>query len=115
MATYNFTGRDTPGSIRIDDPRKMELCKKCMACCMKVGFQMFEPTIDQMEFYKTRGFKIHNEGRGWKSFSIEQICQHLDVEGRTGCKIYEHRPQICRDFDGRNTATLKGECAWEML
>lgn len=113
MATYNFTGRDKEGSIRVEDPRRHELCMGCMNCCKYMAFQTFNPTKEQLHFYQTRGFEVVDEGRGWKALKFMAPCPHLDAE--QGCLIYENRPQLCRDFDGRNTNTLKGECAWETL
>ena len=42
-----------------------------------------------------RNVKAYKDSDGW-FLLIEGECGHLQADGR--CGIYEHRPQICRDY-----------------
>ncbi len=75
-------------------------CIECQKCCKQVGVLSvypFEPYF--IEFYKARGAiieskTIDNEEYCLVIFNIP--CPHLDT--KIGCKIYENRPQVCKDY-----------------
>jgi Fe-S-cluster containining protein len=66
-----------------------------------------ETILIQKEFYKARGAKsvIQLNGRYWAVWPWK--CPHLT---KVGCDIYEHRPQACREYDGRDDPLMKGIC-----
>ena len=91
------------------DKKKSELCLACMECCKLIGFPFsFPRTAAALEWAKARGLKIYRD-----MVVLDHPCPHLDLV--TGCDIYETRPLICREFDGRRSAALRGKCLWESL
>jgi Fe-S-cluster containining protein len=100
--------------LPVDDTElKSILCRKCMKCCMSIGFPFYKPGVGVIEFYKTRGAKIYRENRDIYLIVIENKCPHLDL--LRGCDIYETRPIACREFDGRRSNSIKEECLWQNL
>lgn len=89
---------------------RQELCLKCKKCCALIGIETkhrYEP--DLVEFYKTRGFKCYNINGGYLGVVLNFPCPHLTD---TGCDIYKNRPNVCRNFDGRENFLTKDFCLW---
>lgn len=88
-----------------------EICLSCQACCRvymtPMPWARPQDLLKAKEFYKARGAKkviaIYN--RIWCVW--ESKCPHLT---KVGCDIYEHRPQACREYDGRDDPLMKGIC-----
>lgn len=64
------------------------------------------------EFYRRRGCKVI-----WYSqdetlaVMVPYVCPELKVAGRGGfCKIYDKRPQMCREYDGRWDPHMREYC-----
>lgn len=78
-----------------------DLCVKCGACC-KVSLAVnVQQDTRSFEYYKAVGLNIElvedNKNMARVNFGD---CQHLDTsEGLYKCKIYDSRPQLCRDFN----------------
>lgn len=75
-----------------------EICVKCGKCCnMQATVRGDE---EYLEFLKLMGFKV-TQDRVNKQYLLVDLgtCSHLDKsEGLNKCKIYENRPQLCRDY-----------------
>jgi len=85
-------------------------CKGCTECCKELAFQ-FDGMVDSTfrEFYKVRGCMLRYL-KDSTFLTIPTPCQHLRDYG---CKIYDERPENCRQFDGRTHPLLKGICKLE--
>lgn len=72
--------RPSPARVQVRPslPAAARSCGDCRACC----------TI----------FEIHEVKKG-----LNQPCRHQGAKGAPGCRIYAHRPEVCRNF----------ECAWK--
>lgn len=63
------------------------------------------------EWMAARGITVIEEFRfAWK-VRIPSRCSHLSSEKPWKCDIYENRPKVCRDYDGRKSPDL--QCAWK--
>jgi Fe-S-cluster containining protein len=91
--------------------KKQELCLQCFKCCERVGFYTLytDSDPDAINFYRIRGFDISFE-KGYLKVVIDLPCPHLTPKG---CNIYNARPQVCVDFDGRREFGEK--CLWSLL
>src|SRR6056297_3108632 len=78
-------------------------CKGCDArCCKYVAIEIDCPE-DIEDFENIKWYVCHKdvyvfveEDNTWK-IEFMTPCEHLDKNG--WCKIYEKRPQICRDYN----------------
>ncbi|HMG34315.1 MAG TPA: YkgJ family cysteine cluster protein [Blastocatellia bacterium] len=111
----------------LTERRKSELCLLCGKCCMSMTFlggEVDDESRDEIYWMELHGFKIEYVKKGATTeyyFSIPQRCNALqeikNAEGVTNyvCGVYETRPQMCRDYDGR----IKGpfgvkDCFWRL-
>ena len=85
---------------------KSELCLECLECCKFVRIPVLHMTDDLGEFFKARGISLSHES-GMLFAIIRHICPWLTPKG---CKIYEDRPNICREYDGRDDPVV--DCKW---
>ena len=112
---------------RLSAKRKSELCLICGKCCMSMTFfggEVDEEARDEIQWMELHGLKIDyvkNRSKTEYYFSIPQRCNALqEIKTDTGainyvCGVYETRPQMCRDYDGR----MKGpfgvaDCLWRL-
>lgn len=112
---------------RLSAKRKSELCLICGKCCMSMTFfggEVDDDAQDEIHWMELHGFKIEytqKRGRSEYYFSIPQRCNALqEIKADAGathyvCGVYETRPQMCRDYDGR----MKGpfgvaDCLWRL-
>jgi Fe-S-cluster containining protein len=98
----------------LSDDKKSELCLKCLKCCTYIAVPSIIDSNNAfvVNFYKTRGCKtfVH---KNILMIVIEYKCPHLT---ENGCSIYDKRPIICKNYDGRLDETIKvmGDiCLWE--
>ena len=92
--------------------KKEKLCLQCMECCkiLAVPITWAEYiSADAIEFYMTRGCWFAPITGGRRGLVIPYPCQHLTPEG---CDIYENRPKVCKEYDGRKDPLMKDECLW---
>lgn len=91
--------------------KKSELCIKCQACCKEVGIHTpyLYTDVVTAEFYTARGFRV-TDNDGYIFLHLSMSCPHLTP---AGCDIYENRPAVCIEFDGR--IHYDGHCAWSEL
>jgi len=89
---------------------KSDLCIECQECCkiLRIPVGRFLD-LDSRVFYSARGIDIvQHDGVLW--FVIPHVCRQLTDKG---CRIYEHRPQACRVYDGRTDPVVN--CKWKEL
>ena len=76
------------------------LCQGCSLCCRYVSIEIPKPDnaedLDVAIWYLYHGHKIFVDADGWY-LQVDRDCQNLDDAG--ACRIYETRPQVCRDYD----------------
>jgi len=88
-------------------------CNMCGECCRWVIIENIPPTPFLTGYYKARGWTYDRKQR---SLWIPTVCVHLGDDNR--CRIYENRPQFCKDFvrwkRQQPGITDKCECMKEM-
>lgn len=89
-----------------DRPKKSEvspeeLCNYCTGkCCRYFALPIDKPATYE-EYDEVRWYLLHEnatvfvEDGSW-FLLVHTICKALDENNR--CTIYEHRPQVCRDY-----------------
>lgn len=110
---------------RLSAKRKSELCLICGKCCMSMTFyggEVDDEARDEIHWMELHGLKIDyvekNLGDGATMteyyFSISKKCAALqENDGKYTCGVYETRPQMCRDYDGRMEGPFGvAECLW---
>ncbi|MBL8024997.1 MAG: YkgJ family cysteine cluster protein [Fibrobacteres bacterium] len=82
-------------------------CSKCDGqCCHYIAIQIDGPT-NRKTYDNIRWFLVHKktavfvDGKNW-FVQVFNSCRHLSKNSL--CKIYETRPQICRDY-GKDIST----------
>lgn len=74
-----------------------DVCINCQKCCKTIGIHTIYPYVtDVIEFYTVRGFKVSDRD-GLVFLHLDLKCPHIIP---SGCNIYHHRPQVCKDFQG---------------
>lgn len=94
----------------MDDNKKSELCLKCLKCCSYIGVVSSGNPNNFFErnFYKVRGCETLVKNN--KLIVIMPFkCPHLTEKG---CDIYDRRPLICKEYDGREDPFMKDKCLW---
>lgn len=86
-----------------------DLCGKCRGLCCRYYTVTLNVPDNADDFDEIRWFLAHEDcyvyvDEGEWHLNIIAKCRFLDPSGR--CLIYEHRPDVCRDF-GREE-----ECEW---
>ena len=89
--------------------KRRKLCLKCQACCKLIYIPIIHPSNEAIEFYEARGCTFI-ASQGVRCIAIPSICPQLSPQG---CKIYDNRPEACRDYDGRKDPLLKSVCLWD--
>jgi Fe-S-cluster containining protein len=97
---------------------KSDLCLECLECCkwlvypLPVRKDQPQDVVDRTKhFYETRGCEtmLYKNRFLIKIFSP---CQHLTPRG---CAIYDDRPLLCKNYDGRDSPISKDDCLWLVL
>lgn len=97
----------------LTDEEKSELCLQCHRCCKHLPISLgnnpeMEVFQHIMEYYKAHGCDTMVFGKS-VIISIPHVCQHLTEKG---CAIYDKRPTVCREYDGRKDPRMYKECLW---
>jgi Fe-S-cluster containining protein len=76
-------------------------CLSCGLCCTYVAVDIDDPTTLRgattiLWYLYHEGISVYTDGEDWM-IAIDTRCRHLQDDNR--CRIYETRPQICREFD----------------
>jgi len=112
---------------RLSAKRKSELCLICGKCCMAMTFsggEVDDESRDEIYWMELHGLKIdyvQEQGRTEYYFTIPKRCDALqEIKTATGatnysCGVYETRPQMCRDYDGRMEGPQGvADCFWRL-
>lgn len=115
---------------KLSTKRMSELCLQCGKCCMSMTFyggEVDDEARDEIRWMELHGLRIELIERKSRSgrpitdyyFTIPQRCTALkEVKTAAGatqyiCGVYETRPQMCRDYDGRMEGPLGvADCLW---
>jgi Fe-S-cluster containining protein len=102
-----------PEADYLTDEEKSALCLQCHKCCMQLPMSLkYEPDSQMFkeisEFFIAHGCTA-TVIAGTFVLSVPHVCQHLTEKG---CAIYENRPQVCRNYDGRRDPRLHMDCLW---
>jgi uncharacterized cysteine cluster protein YcgN (CxxCxxCC family) len=102
---------------RLSAKRKSELCLICGKCCMAMTFsggEVDDEARDEIDY-------VEEQGRTEYYFTIPKRCDALqEIKTPTGatnyvCGVYETRPQMCRDYDGRMEGPQGvADCLWRL-
>jgi len=94
------------------EKKKQELCLQCNECCKTIAMPAFllgDPmTTDWLKF---RGCEFFQTNFGMFVL-IPSICPYLTDKG---CAVYERRPEVCRNYDGRQIPFMVDKCKWNEL
>ncbi|HXU39882.1 MAG TPA: YkgJ family cysteine cluster protein [Blastocatellia bacterium] len=112
---------------RLSGKRKSELCLICGKCCMAMTFSggvVDDEARDEIYWMELHGLKIEyiqEQGRTEYYFTIPKRCDALQEIKTSGgetnyvCGVYETRPQMCRDYDGRMEGPQGvADCFWRL-
>lgn len=69
-------------------------CLKCGDCCRQLIFMTYTLPPSYIEYYEKKGCRIVGS-----SLVIPYVCPHLS--GDNLCKIYEDRPELCKEYEGQ--------------
>lgn len=78
---------------------KKNACKRCSKCCLYFAIPMDPPEgeddFDDLAWMLVHeGVSIHVGEDQWE-IVVKNKCKYIDP--KKGCKIYDRRPNICRD------------------
>ena len=84
-------------------------CDNCGACCVAMGHPQFYRTSDNADWNRLpedlkREVSEHIDAL--TDLDIGSPCIWLDMKTKQ-CKHYDHRPQMCRDFEIGNPHCLR--------
>ncbi len=94
----------------------MSPCRKCEAkCCQYYALQIDTPRskddFENLRWYIThKRTRIFYERRKW-FLEVLNKCRYLDKDHK--CKIYNKRPQVCRDHEAKSCEHTLGEADHE--
>ena len=79
-------------------------CTVCGKCCTYVsvgvnGPNSIDHATEMLWYLYHQNVTVYRDGDGEWSVVFETRCRNLQPDLR--CAIYEHRPEICRDFDNK--------------
>jgi len=96
------------------EKKKQELCLSCLECCksLVIPFDYNRLSKEDIEFYKIRGIDFITTYKSSYMILNNFPCPYLT---KNGCSIYNSRPKVCNDYDGREDYFLKDECEWNKL
>ena len=84
----------------VSEPKQVP-CLSCGLCCSYVAVDIEDPTTlrgatNILWYLYHEGVGVYTDGEDWM-VTFDTRCRHLQDDNR--CRIYETRPQICREFD----------------
>ena len=82
------------------EPKQVH-CLSCGLCCSYVAVDCEDPTTlrgatNILWYLYHEGVSVYTDGEDWM-VTFDTRCRHLQDDNK--CRIYETRPQICREFD----------------
>jgi Fe-S-cluster containining protein len=98
----------TYAQVEAIDKAKHEACIKCQRCCKVMILPVLIRDKEEMKFYETRGLEFFMMQENiWTILHKE--CKHI---AKSGCRIYDKRPEACKQYDGRLDPLLTKACLW---
>ncbi|MBN1788125.1 MAG: YkgJ family cysteine cluster protein [Sedimentisphaerales bacterium] len=97
--------------------KKKVSCSQCTGLCCRYMALPIETPEDREDFDDIRWYLVHRgvsvfvEDGDWY-LNIENRCKYLSKDHR--CKIYDKRPQICRDHKIKDCELTHDEFDYEM-
>jgi len=101
-------GNETVGQTQKSPMRHLtivESCNDCGACCMQQGHPPYTNDERDLVPYELLA-PIDAYLSSLEEDDFGQPCLWLDMETRQ-CQNYEHRPQVCRDFERGNNLCVQ--------
>jgi Fe-S-cluster containining protein len=98
-------------------PEKLaEMCPKCGARCCTYYTVMLDEPEDADDFDELRWFLAHEDcyiyvDEGEWHLNVISRCRFLGEDAR--CTIYDHRPDVCREFGHEEECEFTGEYDFE--
>ena len=96
------TRRSLPiiASEPVSEPKQVP-CLSCGLCCSYIAVDIEDPSTlrgatNILWYLYHAGTGVYTDGEDWM-VTFDTRCRHLLDDNR--CRIYETRPQICREFD----------------
>ena len=96
-------------------PEQSVTCIKCNECCKWMTFTLEGLSTEQevakyTEYYRRRGCRAVLKGRQL-AIMVPYMCAVLKITAVGGmCRIYDRRPQLCREYDGRLDPHMQDLC-----
>jgi len=92
-----------PLQVVQESPALVE-CTECGKCCTYVGIEIDRPkkvrsATDILWYLYHENVYIYVDGNNDWSLHFESRCRNLADD--LLCRVYEHRPHICREFDNQ--------------
>ncbi len=85
-----------------EDKKNKDLCKRCSKCCRYIATEIDRPTSEEdfeniiwFLYHKNVGVYLGHDNKWYLEFVTP--CKELNFRGF--CKVYDKRPQICRDYN----------------
>lgn len=104
-------------------PEQSVTCIKCNECCKWMTFTLDikrstedVPEVGKfIEYYQRRGCRVKwhkiDDVSGQIIVMIPYMCAELKITAVGGmCRIYDKRPQLCREYDGRWDPHMRDLC-----
>lgn len=93
---------------------KQKLCLDCMECCKTMIIPTLYSVVNDkmsLDLFEMRGIKV-NYGNFGPTLVLPSPCQYI---GEEGCHIYNDRPDVCRNYDGRRVDEMQDICQWHRI
>jgi len=93
---------------------KQSLCLSCMECCKTIivpTFYSIATDRQTIDLFEMRGIEV-KRGVAGPVLLIPCSCQYLSDDG---CRIYDSRPDVCKDYDGRKVRVMEDVCKWHRI
>jgi Fe-S-cluster containining protein len=100
-------------------PEKLaQMCSTCGGKCCQYYTVLIDDPEDAEDFDELRWFLAHGSNYiyiddGEWHLNVEARCKFLLEDGR--CKIYDHRPRVCRDFGHDEECEFDGSYDFERV
>jgi len=93
-------------------------CAECKGRCCKYYTVLLEEPEDADDYDELRWFLAHEDcyiyvDEGEWHLNVISRCRFLAEDGR--CGIYDHRPDVCRDFGHEDECEFTGEHDFEHM
>lgn len=84
--------------------RPLTVCTVCGKCCTYVSVGVNAPNsirhaTNMLWYLYHQNVSVYRDGEGEWSVVFETRCRNLQPD--LMCSVYEHRPEICRNFDNK--------------